>query len=169
MSAERSSFWPALWMAVVMFFAKASHWSMPELTPKRLGEYVTDLSVSVHADVLFCVLVGLLGQLALHVVRNRPRLSFLVYAVYFVFCLGSVIYAIASVQIFAFLRSPLTYALVYLADNMGTMSSSIVRGYAASLASRQARYAVSLDKSKGDVAIPRLIRVAACRVSQNHA
>ena len=125
MSAERSSFWPALWMAVVMFFAKASHWSMPELTPKRLGEYVTDLSVSVHADVLFCVLVGLLGQLALRVVRNRPRLSFLVYAAYFVFCLGSVIYAIASVQIFAFLRSPLTYALLYLADNMGTMSSSI--------------------------------------------
>ena len=47
------------------------------------------------------------------------------YSVYFAFCLGSVLYALASVQIFAFLRSPLTYALLYLADDMGTMSSSI--------------------------------------------
>lgn len=121
----RSAFWPAFWMAVVMFFAKASHWSLPELTAKRLREYATDISVSVHADVLYCVLVGLLGQLALRVVRPRPRLSFLVYSCYFLFCLASVVYALASVQIFAFLRSPLTYALLYLADNMGTMSSSI--------------------------------------------
>ena len=125
MSAERSAFWPAFWMAVVMFFAKASHWSLPEPTARRLAEYATDLSVSAHADVLYCVLVGLLGQLALRLVRKKPRLSFLVYAAYFVFCLGSVLYALASVQIFAFLRSPLTYALLYLADNMGTMSSSI--------------------------------------------
>ncbi|HVQ28196.1 MAG TPA: hypothetical protein VMV21_01375, partial [Vicinamibacteria bacterium] len=121
----RSAFWPAFWMAVVMFFAKASHWALPEPTGKRLREYATDLSVSVHADVLFCVLTGLLGQLALRAVRRRPRLSFLVYSAYFAFCLGSVLYALASVQVFAFLRSPLTYALLYIADDMGTMSSSI--------------------------------------------
>ena len=36
-----------------------------------------------------------------------------------------VLYAVVSVQIFAFLRSPLTYALLYLAGDMGSMRSSI--------------------------------------------
>ncbi|HEY6548466.1 MAG TPA: sulfatase-like hydrolase/transferase, partial [Vicinamibacteria bacterium] len=127
MSAEpaRSAFWPALWMAVLMFFAKASHWSLPELTQKRLGEYGRDLAVSAHADVLFCVLAGLVFQALLWLARRRPRVSLLLYGGYLAFCFACVLYALASVQIFAYLRSPLTYALLYLADDMDTMSSSI--------------------------------------------
>ena len=128
MSAEPracSAFWPAFWMAVVMFFAKASHWRLPELTQKRLGEYTRDLAVSAHDDVLFCVCVGLAGQLLLWLVRRRPTVSFLAYSAYATFCFAAVIYALASAQIFAYLRSPLTYALLYLADDMDTMSSSI--------------------------------------------
>ena len=121
----RSAFWPAFWMAVVMFVAKASHWSLPEPTQKRLGEYARDLLVSAHADLLFCVAIGLLGQLLLWLVRRRPTASFVAYGLYCLFCFACVIYAVASVQIFAYLRSPLTYALLYLADDMDTMSSSI--------------------------------------------
>ena len=33
--------------------------------------------------------------------------------------------AVASIQIFAFLRSPLTYPLLYLAGDMGSMRSSL--------------------------------------------
>jgi arylsulfatase A-like enzyme len=112
-------------MAVVMFLAKASHWTLPELTEKRLHEYVRDLAVSAHEDLLFCIVVGLLGQLALWLLRRRPQASFLVYSAYAGFCFVCVLYALASVQIFAYLRSPLTYALLYLADDMDTMSSSI--------------------------------------------
>jgi arylsulfatase A-like enzyme len=112
-------------MAVVMFLAKASHWSLPEPTAKRLSEYAADLAVSAHEDVLFCVGVGLLGQLALSLLRPRPAASFAAYSLYAGFCFVSVVYALASVQIFAYLRSPLTYALLYLADDMDTMSSSI--------------------------------------------
>ena len=75
----RSAFWPTFWMAVVMFLAKASHWSLPEPTAKRLREYATDLAVSVHADVLFCVSWACWGSWPFAWSRNRPRLSFLVY------------------------------------------------------------------------------------------
>jgi len=123
--SARSAFWPVFWMAVVMLLAKATHWSLPELTKKRLHEYTRDIAVSAHEDVLFCVIVGLLAQLLLWLVRRRPTLSFLAYSAYAVFCFACVVYALASAQIFAYLRSPLTYALLYLADDMDTMSSSI--------------------------------------------
>jgi arylsulfatase A-like enzyme len=121
----RSAFWPTFWMAVIMFLAKASHWSLPDSTEKRLHEYVRDLAVSAHADLLFCVAVGLLAELLLWMARRRPTLSFLAYSAYAVFCFVCVLYTLASVQIFAYLRSPLTYALLYLANDMDTMSSSI--------------------------------------------
>jgi hypothetical protein len=71
-----------------------------------------------------CLAMGL-QTLLLWLVRRRATASFVVYGLYFLFCLACVVYAVASVQIFAYLRSPLTYALLYLADDMDTMSSSI--------------------------------------------
>jgi lipoteichoic acid synthase len=124
MSARRSAFWPTVWLALALVLAKASHWSLPELTAKRLGEYVTDLGVSGYQDVLFAIGFGLLWEAALRLSRGTraERAVWRAFLGVGAFC---VLYAVASVQIFAFLRSPLTYALLYVAGDMKNMRSSI--------------------------------------------
>jgi arylsulfatase A-like enzyme len=112
-------------MGAVAFAAKASHWRLPELELKRLREYVTDVGVSGHADVLFTLCVFAVGGLCLRLSASRPALRRWLWWAYLAFCLAAVIFAVASVQVFAYLRSPLTYALLYLADNMANMRSSI--------------------------------------------
>ena len=122
---EPSAFWPTVWLALSLVLAKAVHWSLPELTGRRLLEYVTDLGVSAHQDVLFAVAVGLLAQLALRTTARAPRARRLVWLGFLGLGALSVLYAVASIQIFAFLRSPLTYALLYVAGDMKNMRSSI--------------------------------------------
>jgi phosphoglycerol transferase MdoB-like AlkP superfamily enzyme len=112
-------------MGAVAVAAKASHWSLPEAEPKRLREYAIDVGVSAHADVLFALCVFVVGSVCLRVSAGRPALRPWLWRAYLAFCLVAVVFAVASVQIFAYLRSPLTYALVYLADNMSNMRSSI--------------------------------------------
>ncbi len=122
---EPSAFWPTVWLALSLVQAKAVHWSLPELTARRLREYSIDLGVSAHQDVLFAVAVGLLAQLALRTTARAPRARRLVWLGFLGFGALSVLYAVASIQIFAFLRSPLTYALLYVAGDMKNMRSSI--------------------------------------------
>jgi arylsulfatase A-like enzyme len=120
-----SAFWPALWLGVCLAAAKAAHWSLPEPNLRRLSEYATDLWVSAHADLLFAAVFGLAAAIALRAAAGRPRAWRWTYAA--VLALGAVcvLYAVASVRIFAYLRSPLTYPLLYLAGDMASMRSSI--------------------------------------------
>jgi arylsulfatase A-like enzyme len=111
------------WLALPLVVAKAVHWGRP-------GEYgwtawLRDVAVSSHQDVAFCAAFALLSAVVLLLVRRSPRAER--WAGVLLVAAGSlfVLYAVVSVQIFAFLRSPLTYALLYLAGDPGSMRSSI--------------------------------------------
>lgn len=135
MSGEspRSAFWPCFWMAVALAGAKAVYWSLPEPNLRRLSEYATDLAVSSHADVLFAFGVGVAGQAALRLTARRARAHRAVWVGLVASCAVCVLYAAASVQVFAYLRSPLTYPLLYLAGDMRSMRSSLGSFASASL------------------------------------
>lgn len=120
-----SAFWPAFWLAVVLVGAKAFHWGVPEWTASSLKVWLRDLAASSHTDVFLALVYGLVAQALLWTLRRRPsgprRLDYVVVTL----GLALAFYGVVSVKIFDFLRSPLTYPLIYLADDMGKMSSSI--------------------------------------------
>ncbi len=120
-----SAFWPTFFMGLALVGAKVAHWSLPELEWRRLGEYATDISASSQDDLLLTLGTGLGFGVLLLVTTRRPRLHRAVFALLLLWGLAAVIYAVASVQIFAYLRSPLTYPLLYLAGDMRSMRSSI--------------------------------------------
>ncbi len=123
-ASSPSAFWLGFWLAAVLAGTKAVDLGLPELSPTSILTYGRDLTVAVHADVLFAVIVGLVGQGLLHSAR-RPWLSSSARLLLVLFCVTSVVYAVASVQIFTYLRSPLTYALIYLAGDIKNMQSSV--------------------------------------------
>jgi phosphoglycerol transferase MdoB-like AlkP superfamily enzyme len=123
-AARRAAGWPAFWLGVACVVTKAVHWSLPA-EAAAIPTWFLDIGVSAHQDVLFAVALGCLGALALRALARRPRAQTVFWWIYLLFCLVSVIFAVASIQIFAFLRSPLTYALLYLADDFGNMRSSL--------------------------------------------
>ncbi|HEX6737877.1 MAG TPA: sulfatase [Vicinamibacteria bacterium] len=110
-------------LALPLAGAKAVHWGWPGAY--GWGPWLRDVAVSAHQDVAFAAAFGLLAALALRLTRRWPRAQ--LRTGWALLALGAicVLYAVASVQIFSFLRSPLTYALLYLAGDMGTMRSSI--------------------------------------------
>jgi arylsulfatase A-like enzyme len=112
-------------MGVGLFLAKLAHWSAPALTRDGLVDYLRDVAASSHADLLFALVVGLLGRLGVSASARWPRVQRLLYGAFVALCLACVVYAVASVQIFAYLRSPLTYPLWYLAGDMRSMRSSL--------------------------------------------
>jgi arylsulfatase A-like enzyme len=120
-----STFWATVFFALALAATKAVHWHLPAASGLALRDYVRDLAASTQADVLFALAVGLAGQIALRLAAGRPRARRLVWRAFLCFCTVSVFYAVASVRIFKFLRSPLTYPLLYLAGDMGNMRSSI--------------------------------------------
>ena len=113
-----------MWLAVVMVVAKAGHWGCPA-DPEAAPATTAATLVSAHADLLFCVVIGLAGQLLPVARAEAAHAAFVASGSMAVFCLACVVYAVASVQIFAYLRSPLTYPLLYLAGDMGAMRSSL--------------------------------------------
>ncbi len=122
---HRTTFWIAFWLAIVMVGAKAAHLGVPGFDGESLVEFAQDLTMISHSDVVFAFLFGLVGQFGLQLCTNRPRLERTLWVVLVVFSLIAVIYAIVSVQIFSYLQSPLTYRLIYLADDIKNMRSSV--------------------------------------------
>jgi lipoteichoic acid synthase len=120
-----SAFWPAFWLAVVLVGAKAFHWGVPEWTLSGLQVWLRDLAASAHTDVFFALVYGLAAQALLWAFRRRPAGRRRLDHALVTLGLGFAFYGVVSVKIFDFLRSPLTYPLIYLADDMGKMSSSI--------------------------------------------
>lgn len=112
-------------MGLALIGAKVVQWSLPELSWRRLGEYLTDLSVCSHDDLVFTLASGACFQAALWLARNRRSLQRTLFGLLLLWGLVCVTYAVASIQIFAYLRSPLTYPLLYLAGDMRSMRSSL--------------------------------------------
>jgi len=112
-------------MGVALFLAKAVQWSLPELTRKRFEEYATDLLVCSYSDLIFTLGVFAVCWTLLRVTGQHGRLARVLHELLVGFGAVCVLYAIASIQVFAFLRSPLTYPLLYLAGDMRSMRSSL--------------------------------------------
>jgi arylsulfatase A-like enzyme len=112
-------------MGVAAIGTKLVHWSAPEPSLSGIRSYLADIGVSAHQDVAFAAAVGVAGAAWLRFLRGRARAQSVFWWLYLAFCLACVVFSVASIQIFAFLRSPLTYALLYLADDFGNMRSSL--------------------------------------------
>jgi arylsulfatase A-like enzyme len=121
-----SAAWPAVGLAVALVATKAAHWTRPGLSLEALQTWGRDLLASSGSDLLFAVGFFLAGETLLFLLRRWvPRAAPWGYRGIVGCGVICVVYAVASVEIFAFLRSPLTYPLLYLAGDMGTMSSSL--------------------------------------------
>jgi arylsulfatase A-like enzyme len=117
--------WLGLLLAVALVATKAVHWGWPAGSVWGWHVWLRDVAVSAHQDVAFAAAFGVVAAVLLRVARRWPRIE---RAFGFgLLALGafSVLYAVASVQIFSFLRSPLTYPLLYLAGDLRAMRSSI--------------------------------------------
>jgi len=116
--------WLSCWLAVVLMLCKGALLGLPAgWTAGALAEYMRDLAIMTHADVLLAAVIGLIGCAAEHVGHERFRKH--IRAAFMIFCVACVLYGIASVQVFAYLRSHLTYPLIYLAGDMKNMRSSL--------------------------------------------
>src|SRR5262249_61741180 len=62
-----------LWLAVVLVLAKAVHWGVPEASFVGIRDYLVDLPVSVHADLVFAAAFALVARGTLSAARARPR------------------------------------------------------------------------------------------------
>jgi len=124
-AAPPSALWPGVWLTVALVGAKAAHWGVPAMTHDALRDYGRDLGISSHQDVLFALGFFVAAEIALAAASRWPRAERVVYRAVVGLGTACVVYAVASVQIFAYLRSPLTYPLLYLAGDMGAMRSSL--------------------------------------------
>ncbi len=121
----RSAAWPTALLALGLALPKAAQWDLPDLSPDALRDWLTDLAASSHEDLLFALGSGAVFQLALGVTRRRPALQRWLYRLLLAWGAACVAFAVASAPIFDYLRSPLTYPLLYVAGDMRAMRSSL--------------------------------------------
>ena len=105
--------------------AKVVYLGIPTWTWDGLREYLRDLTVVTHADLLFAGSVGVTAQLALWATARNRVLERIVWCVLVSFCVICLVYSVISVQVFTYLQSPLTYPLLYLAGDVKNMRSSV--------------------------------------------
>ena len=122
----RSTFFLAFYLALVLIGCKAVNvtptedWSRPEV-----NRFVYDLAVISAGDVLLVLVFGMVGQTALSVAARRSGVQAFVWHTLWLLAVIIVVYGVASVRVFQYLRTPLTYPLLYLAGDAGNMSSSL--------------------------------------------
>ncbi|MCM2334808.1 MAG: hypothetical protein NDI82_12790, partial [Anaeromyxobacteraceae bacterium] len=121
----RSALWPTALLALGLALPKALQWGLPEASAGRLGEWLADVAASAHEDLLFALASGAVFQAAFWLARHRPAVGRVLHRLLLGWGAACVAYAVASVQIFAYLRSPLTYPLIYIAGDMRSMRSSL--------------------------------------------
>jgi phosphoglycerol transferase MdoB-like AlkP superfamily enzyme len=132
-SVSCSAFWFAFWLGAVLIATKAVHLGMPELSIDGLKDYAHNLSIITSADLVFTFAVGMTAQVALWCASRSAWMRNTVWALLTIFCLVCVVYAVVSVQVFSYLRSPLTYPLIYLAGDVKNMRSSVTAFASSSL------------------------------------
>jgi arylsulfatase A-like enzyme len=118
-----SPLWIGVWLGLPLVAAKAAHWDWPPASP--VAEWLRDVYVSAHADVAFAAGFGVVAFLLLALTRRWPRAQAATGWALLLLGALAAFYAVASIQIFDYLRSPLTYPLLYLAGDMGKMRSSL--------------------------------------------
>jgi len=121
-----SAFWPTFWLAVILVLCKVCHRPFPpEASIKDLTVYAADLAMLSAADVTYCLVLGLVAQLLIRATRSKPLLNRLTWASILFFFTLSAMFAVSSVKVFDFLRTPLTYSLFYLGGDFRQAKSSV--------------------------------------------
>jgi arylsulfatase A-like enzyme len=91
----------------------------------NVERWMRDWLIVSGADALYALCFGVVGAGLLWVTRNRPKVQRRIWMG--IVGLGgiSVLYGVASVRMFSYLRRPLTYQLLYLANDPRSMWSSV--------------------------------------------
>src|SRR5262245_10143322 len=114
---SRSCLWPAVLLAAVMVGTKLYHRDGPWLEwGPTWGEYLAEALAITYADILFGLAVGLLGWGLLRMSRRHV----VTWGAFLALCTLCVAYAVGSIFVYQALRSPLTYALLNMAGDLGT-------------------------------------------------
>jgi arylsulfatase A-like enzyme len=126
MKARSSTFWPALWLGIVLFGTKVFRVEVPDYFDRwTLGRYFSEVAMVTAADVLYALVVGLLGQALLLAAAKRPRLQLAVWRGFVGFGALSVFYGVLSMRLYDVLHMPLTFALLSLGSDFSNMRSSV--------------------------------------------
>ena len=120
-----SAFWPALFLGAALAAAKGVSAGLPEAGWPEASDWLVDLAVASHADLLFAAATGVAFQLVLSALTRWPRARRAAFALLLAWGAACVVYAVVSIRLFAYLRSPLTYPLLYLAGDLSSMRSSL--------------------------------------------
>ncbi len=114
----------ACWLAVVLIGAKAANWSARgwDDPPKRFLE----LLMSTWTDVLFALICGLAGALAVRALSKWTRLAAAMRVLFLAFFTVCVVYAVVAVGLFRYFNRPATFELIGLIGNAALVRSSIL-------------------------------------------
>lgn len=123
--------WPVFWVTLVLgwvcVIAKMTHVTVPaEWTPQNREVYLRNIVVISASDALYATALGLVAWPLLHMARRRRRLQAILWACFVAIAFASVVFAIVSVKVFHYLRMPLSYPLLYLANDTKNMRSSVM-------------------------------------------
>ncbi|MEO6788170.1 MAG: LTA synthase family protein [Chthoniobacteraceae bacterium] len=126
MKARTSTFWPALWLGLVLIGTKAFRVEFPDYLDRwTLERYFSEVTMVTAADVLYALVVGLIGQALLMVSVKRPRLQLALWRGFVGFGALSVFYGVLSMRLYDVLHMPLTFALLSLGSDVASMRSSV--------------------------------------------
>lgn len=121
-----SSFWPALWLGVVLFGTKVPRvWVPSYLDRWELSRYFSELTMITAADLLYALAFGLLGQALLLMAVRRPGLQRALWRSWVGLGALSVFFGILSVRLYDILHMPLTFTLLKLGSHLQDMRSSV--------------------------------------------
>jgi hypothetical protein len=128
MKAHASTFWPALWLGMVLFCTKVPRVWVPSYIDRwELSRYACELTMVTAADVLYALVCGLLGQALLSAAAKKPRLQLALWRGFVGFGALSVFFGVLSMRLYDILHMPLTFQLLSLGSDLGNMRSSCSR------------------------------------------
>src|SRR5437016_3722988 len=120
-------FWIAFWLAVALVGAKLYHIRPPDNWGGReINRYVSDVAIVTAADLLFASAFGLVGWGLVLLLRKRVRWLKVTRIVLLVLAFVCAFYAVLSARIFEQFRTPLSYPLIYLMGDVGSLRSSLL-------------------------------------------
>jgi phosphoglycerol transferase MdoB-like AlkP superfamily enzyme len=126
MKPGASTFWPALWLGVVLFGTKVPRVWIPSYIDRwEMSRYLSELTMITAADLIYALAFGLLGQALLLVAAKRPTLQRTLWRGWVGFGALSAFFGILSMRLYDILHMPLTFALLKLGTNLGNMRSSV--------------------------------------------
>jgi hypothetical protein len=117
-------FWLSFWLAVALVGTKAAFLGLPSGDAAERAQHLRNVVIVSHQDLLFSVAWGLLAGGAVALSSRWKIAAQLMKGIVASFCVIFVLYAVASYFAFGILRAPLTYSLLYMANDMVAMRSS---------------------------------------------